>query len=35
MSSGLIEHQHGMRAERDVSGDFGKMQAHGPCVASG
>lgn len=33
--SGLIEHQHGVTPGRDVSGDFGKVQVHRICVASG
>ena len=33
MPAGLIEQQHGVRAGRDVFGDFGEMQVHRIGVA--
>jgi hypothetical protein len=35
MPSGLIEDQDGMRARRDMEGDFLEMHAHGLAVATG
>jgi hypothetical protein len=33
--SGLIKEEHGMRARRDMEGDFLEMHAHRLAVASG
>ena len=35
MPAGLIDEERGVRARRDLSGDFGQMQVHRFGVASG
>jgi hypothetical protein len=35
MPAGLIDEQRGVRARRDLGGDFGQMQVHGFGVAPG
>jgi hypothetical protein len=35
MPAGLIDEQHGLRARRDLGGDFGQVQVHGFGAAPG